>query len=497
MTKRLIKFIAFFVILCLILIFFQSLLTNRRFDDFTADKEWSNLPRNSIDVLFLGSSEYVRGISPNIIWANSGIASYVRGTSSMKPQIQYLLLADSLKTQTPKICFIDATFLLLGVDVDQEGGYLHVRTDEFSLSKTKIEVIRDIVDDGDKQYWIEYLFPLAYNHYRWKELTKENTFYGPEVISLGQMMSNSDTINGPWSVPYNESFARYESGLEPDARMCELYTKTINLCKKNGITPILYKSPDLKLRKGLSDGIEKFAKRTGIEFVDFDKGENREELSLTENDFFDTVHLNHWGAAKWSLMLSRWIRKNYDFADYRKVDGEIKDAFCNSYEKYYDRFAIYMPEDLSPLENVLSGVSEKIVKEGMAEKAVRTIYEDAKRKVNSKLEENKLINMGTILSATEIGIVMENLPDDVYSESMQLVRGRRYAVNGGYMDVYEFPVSSNLLSNVRQTMTLTLPDGSVESVVVHGNLVVCVSGIDDNHTLQLLLYAVQDASYIS
>lgn len=67
---------------------------------------------NTIDALFVGDSLVYTAISPMVIWEKYGISSYDLSTSAQFLYESYSFLDKALKTQKPKIVFLEVnTFL--------------------------------------------------------------------------------------------------------------------------------------------------------------------------------------------------------------------------------------------------------------------------------------------------------------------------------------------------------------------------------------------------
>lgn len=60
-------------------------------------------PEDSIDVLYIGSSPLLRGVSPMVMWKEYGFTGYVRASALQAPAVSYGLLAESLRKQSPKV----------------------------------------------------------------------------------------------------------------------------------------------------------------------------------------------------------------------------------------------------------------------------------------------------------------------------------------------------------------------------------------------------------
>ena len=69
------------------------------------------LPKDSIDVLFMGTSHTYTGIDPATIWRKRGISSFVLAGPGQKLQITDFWLREALKTQHPKVVVLEAVGL--------------------------------------------------------------------------------------------------------------------------------------------------------------------------------------------------------------------------------------------------------------------------------------------------------------------------------------------------------------------------------------------------
>ena len=63
--------------------------------------------KDSIDVIFIGSSHSFCSLNTGILWNDYGIASKNIGDSGQRFPTSYYYLLDALKTQNPKVVFIE------------------------------------------------------------------------------------------------------------------------------------------------------------------------------------------------------------------------------------------------------------------------------------------------------------------------------------------------------------------------------------------------------
>ena len=63
--------------------------------------------RDSIDVLFFGSSIQFCDVSPAAVYARTGLTSYVVGAPSQSPSMTWFYLKEALRTQSPRAIVVD------------------------------------------------------------------------------------------------------------------------------------------------------------------------------------------------------------------------------------------------------------------------------------------------------------------------------------------------------------------------------------------------------
>ena len=81
-------------------------------------------PEDTIDVLYVGSSPLLRGVSPMVMWQEHGFTGYVRASALQAPSVSYGLLAESLKYQNPELVvllcdniFSDYDYIIDAIDM--------------------------------------------------------------------------------------------------------------------------------------------------------------------------------------------------------------------------------------------------------------------------------------------------------------------------------------------------------------------------------------------
>jgi hypothetical protein len=293
-------------------------------------------PKDSLDVLFVGSSRMFCAVSPMTIWQEEGIASYNMGTYSQSIACSYYLVKEGIRTQHPKVIILDT----YGVKYDKGHGSVarvHMVTDAMPLNSTKIEMYRDFIQPlFSKNEAMEIYLPILRYHERWKSL-KEEDFHPIRAYMRGfRFAYESESVEEP---------ALTEDTAEVPEIYVEYLNKIIQLCKENQVQLVLCQMPmgDYELYKeirGRSNTLMKQAEEAGVEVLDFEQ--LREELNLNyEEDFHNAIHLNTRGAEKISAYFAGYLKENWDLPDHR---GE---TVYKNWEKDELEYQAYKEEQLN------------------------------------------------------------------------------------------------------------------------------------------------------
>lgn len=304
--KALIKCMAFISIFVLLFLYVQELLRDKwaegeynvttKVRGFYEDKE------NTLDVIFIGSSQMYADMAPAVLFHEYGITSYDFCANEQPMWISYYYIKEALKHQTPKVIVLDV-FTVYGEDYEEEG-VTHINLDDLPMSLNKIAAIRDSVPAGMRY---SFYFPLAKYHNTWTDF-----FEGKAELSF---YHENDPYKGyspfVFAADYEESAKpevvnQRESEPIPE-RAGTWLRKIIDLCKEEGVPLVLIKTPNGNAeRQKLYNSVSELAKETGTPF-------------LNMNVLLDgQAHVNVLQAEKISMLMGEYLVSHYEFEDKRK-----------------------------------------------------------------------------------------------------------------------------------------------------------------------------------
>lgn len=295
-----------------------------------------DLPKDSLDVLFFGSSHMNCTISPMQLYKEQGISSFNCAIGDQAIPASYYTMKEMLRVQKPEVIVLETFYM----GVDSKAAYsdkarLHWLTDNIPWSSDKAEMLKALPEDGEDKS--EYYLPLLKFHSRWKNLS-ENDF-NPELypylrganLQAGFQRFNTDAFAG---VPR-------EDYLEPSEMISDYLDKIIALCEENDVQLVFMAAPfwvnyadTITERAKYMNYIYKISEEKGIPYVDFFN--LQEETGFNpRSDMKEWSHLNIRGVEKITSYMGSWLKESYDLADHR---NDSKYSFWDEDYKEYEAY---------------------------------------------------------------------------------------------------------------------------------------------------------------
>ncbi len=279
-------------------------------------KEFYKLKKDSVDVLFLGSSHAVCAFNPQVIYDNYGVTSYNLGSGQQSLLASYYWLREALKYQSPKVVVLETftcfrysdKYVYNKINCDEPS--LRKPIDNMRLSPLKVEAARDIERLDPTQIGLSYILRNIRYHSRWTYLEEDDFTERSmtEHAGIKGFKFNSERTPGDDVTFYDADSEAAEA--IPMADIAEEYLGRIEeLCDKNGITLIFVKVPSSEAI-GKYKTMKEYTQTKGIPFYDFNEDTLYHEINYIADNMY--YHVNYEGAEKISNYLGRLFKEQYD-----------------------------------------------------------------------------------------------------------------------------------------------------------------------------------------
>lgn len=331
-------------VLCLVLalVVFCSVaaavVTPKRHDYGAVWGMYKEEPKNSVDVLFFGSSMAYCDIVPSVIYEQSGVTSFVMAGPEQTIPVTYYYLKESCKTQQPKTVFVEATGLIYGesnrsvkINLTYMPWGLNRLIPTFTEKLTEGGETEEETAKLEQSTRLGLLFPLYSYHDRWDELHREDLKipllgYGEDELAGYTFLDRVTKI---------DEFTVREACTEVYDRNLSYIEKMVNFCNDEGINIVFFFSPTTKrLTDDVTAQIKSDISLLGAEFIDFNDNFDEFNFDLSV-DFHDTLHTNYRGAQKFSKYLAG-IFSDYGLSASENADTELWQERIDSFNKLRD-----------------------------------------------------------------------------------------------------------------------------------------------------------------
>lgn len=284
-------------------------------------------PKNSFDVVYVGSSNVYVHFNPLLAYDLYGFKTGLLSCSQQPFAAVKYLLKENEEKQKPKLYVIDIAKIIDDWDYFDEAK-IRKTTDEMYFSKNRIDTINEILEYKgiDKSEYINYYFSCFIYHNRWKNISEKN-FVGEKNLYKGyQFFEEKVKI-----VPQKEyEWDNNQENLTEDNE--HILLDLLEYIKSNNLN-VLFVIPKRGFEKKEMGRLNKattIIEENNFNIINFNK---IEDLNINaKEDFYDSRHLNVYGATKYTLYFSKYLKENYDLPNQKQSNND------KSWDSEYKRF---------------------------------------------------------------------------------------------------------------------------------------------------------------
>lgn len=323
MKNKIYRLLSCIVLICILIGMFsvsQFVLRPNETDQCKANiKAFHELPENSLDVIFFGSSHGWRGIDPLQMYEDYGIGAYNYGGNWQKLSTEALFVHDAIRTQKPKVVAIE-TYRINKVIEDQNMDGEIYYTKAMSNFPYKQEYLKKAFGNELERY-VAYYFPFSQLHSSWNTLNSENfhVWYKPEDFLKTMGYFNIPTGKKIQPIEITDPATQEQKKLSENA--VEILDELVVTCKENDIELLFYSIP-CEGEFNYDAAMEKYAAENDCTYIDL--YDYNDEIGLNQDeDYMDAGHLNFYGVQKVSDFMGKYLKDNYELEDKRQVPDNL------------------------------------------------------------------------------------------------------------------------------------------------------------------------------
>lgn len=254
--------------------------------------------KDSVDMVFVGSSHQFCSINPDLLFYEYGVESFMLATSAQTVPMSYYAAMEAIELQHPDTIVFEASYCANDFrTVTDEMS--HCFFDGMPDCEARKLAIEDLIEEDQRIY---YYLPLGLYHTRWKEITAADFSFDQLSERGGVFYDKVEYNSGIPLIPETETAPMPEE-------MEKYLDKMVALCEENDVKLILYTAPFNTLyeaedetqrlydRQRIFNYIGEYAEEKGLEYHNLFY--EMDEIGLSDSaDWMDRQHLNCYGQEK-------------------------------------------------------------------------------------------------------------------------------------------------------------------------------------------------------
>lgn len=268
-------------------------------------EEFYDMERDSIDVLFFGSSVAASAFSPQEIYDHNHIRSYNLASEQQSLFLSYYWLREALSYQSPKVVVADLKFLFPvhpESPINTTEPITRKSLDVMKNSAVKMEAVHRLCALDPGQSRLSYYLTNIRFHSRWSTLDEQD--FTPADYTRSPLKGYA-----PLSYKGPKDFEPLElSGDEEvaycDPLMLDYLGRMDALCKERGIQLVLTNMAEEGFDESEHNTLQRFADEHGDLLYDFSEKSMYERVGARLRTENIVDHPNLWGSEKLSRFMA-------------------------------------------------------------------------------------------------------------------------------------------------------------------------------------------------
>ena len=302
-------------------------------------------PKNTLDIIYIGSSNAFAHFNTTLAYEEYGFTTGMLSYNAQPFAATEYLIKESKKYQNPNLYIIDIQKSASDFSQMEESDIRRV-TDSMKNSQNRSDTIDALLNYANipKEQYVNYYYSFLKYHEAWKSPRSIYiNIFGNKELYKGYLFSKETIVRHPI-----KEYEWKNEIVNLDKENIVVLENLLNYIKKENLN-VLFVVPkrfyeDEKICK-LNHSIS-IIKENGFNVVNFNTLDDF-EVDF-ENDFYNEQHLNVWGATKYTLYFSKYLKENYDNLGYHKND-KCYLSWNEEYKRFKQKFNKLIGKDFNEL----------------------------------------------------------------------------------------------------------------------------------------------------
>lgn len=312
--KIAVKAASFLLILVLLIGSAQKILVKRSTIDKQFIPPFYEERENSLDAVYIGSSNCYAFWNSSFAWREYGICVYPYSSNGQPFYAAEYLIKEARKTQKDAVYIVNINTVFDDtVPFDHFHNLINVMPD----SVNKLQMIDHLCDMGDyslKERW-EFYLPIIRFHSRWSEVSGDDI--GGTLSTLKGATTTSLYLDKVEDVS-NNFVSSDKEGILPQ-KVIDSTNSLLDYCDEEKLKVLFVTVPQSvgdKARIERYNALNALIRSRGYETLCLE--DKIEEMGINlKVDYYNGEHTNIHGSVKFTHYLSEYLVKNYGFKDKR------------------------------------------------------------------------------------------------------------------------------------------------------------------------------------
>ncbi len=436
----------------------------------TTIEAFYELPEDSIDVLFLGSSHAASSFSPQELYSTYGISSYNLATEQQNVLLSYYLLEEALRSQSPSVVVLDTMFLFpyTSSPLNSDENCTRKVVDSMEFSSVKQSLIADICTFDESQSALSYYFPLLNYHTRWESLTASDFLpaTGTADTSLHGFTALTGTSNNTTYEPIilDDSVA----AREPVALMQVYLDKITALCAQQGIELVLAKTLTTSWTVSMHNTLQNYADENALLLIDFNESTVFSQMDFNyATDQADGGHANLTGATKITNTLGQFL---LDYTPVSPRESSSLEESARYYQQLKNNYLLSSTTDLATYLSLLDPTTQTIFITAKYEAIAGLPAEISEQLASLGFSLTSIYDLNANYSAMlSEGVLTEQLSFESIEYAGTLSNGQTYyciaSAGSDYGDSVSIKINNKEYTNNQYHLNLVVYDNATATVL--------------------------------